>query len=138
MENLRIKFKNANDPCKESGCDGLCCNDPLILMEASTRARVFPDALEVSEDTDFKDPNLPSGQYFKDTGYRSDSGWEKLVEYKAVNMPCPHKLKGGGCGIYKNRPDGCKHFTFGGKSCDETRVGGGLITINQILIADRG
>lgn len=133
METLRQSFKKAENPCEASGCQSLCCQSPHIVMDEYTRKSKFPNAIEVPEGTNFKDNTLPRGEYYKDLGIRSDSGWAKLVEYKAQDMRCPNLKEDGRCRIYKSRPDGCKNLKFGGRECDEFRNDGGLPTINQLI-----
>jgi hypothetical protein len=117
------------NPCKRSGCLGLCCQNIALELTKFERKRIFPNAIRVDSIEalrTMKDENVQGAFYTRNRKKHLISSGFVLLQ---LNGPCPHRSPKGECLIHEERSHAARNFTFGRKDCNEIRKENGLAPV---------
>lgn len=123
-----LAMKEIN-PCIESGCPGLCCQNTALEITKFERTRLFPNAIKVNslETLATLKKEKVLGVFY--TRYRRKNLTQNGFVVLSINGPCPNRTVEGGCSKHEEREHAARNFTIGSPGCNEIRKENGLSPI---------
>lgn len=125
-QNGTIPTMSERNPCKASGCPGLCCQNIALELTRFERSRIFPNAIRVNTIQELRKlkNNKVSGVFY--TRYRRVNLRSSGFVIIQLNGSCPNKSTDGKCLIHEERSHAARNFQIGCKECNSIRKEHGL------------